>query len=86
MRKVVFHADGPANWTIPNRLLVAQNVEPPHVHVRRDRCMAKYWLEPLVELANNVGFAPRELTVIRQMIDEHRERLLEAWHDHFHGN
>jgi hypothetical protein len=57
--------------------------EPPHVHVRRERCRAKYWLEPFVEFADSRGFAQHELTVIRAIIESHRERLLEAWHEYF---
>jgi len=34
-----------------------------HVHVRRDRQHAKFWLAP-VELAWNYGFSPRELNEI----------------------
>ena len=29
--------------------------EPVHIHVKRDRHVAKFWLEP-VELAKNLGF------------------------------
>ena len=60
-----------------------ENNEPPHVHVRRERFVAKYWIEPLVELADNQGFAAHELTVIRRIVELHREQLLEAWHEHF---
>ena len=38
--------------------------EPMHVHVRRDRQHAKFWLAP-VSLAWNHGFSPRELNEIR---------------------
>jgi hypothetical protein len=58
-----------------------ENNEPPHVHVRRDRFHAKYWLDP-VELAENKRFSPHELTIIRAIVAEHREQLLEAWHEH----
>jgi hypothetical protein len=58
-----------------------ENNEPPHVHVRRDRFRAKYWLDP-VELAENVRFPLHELTDIRAIVEAHRDRLLEAWHDH----
>ena len=60
-----------------------ENNEPPPVHVRRDRCVAKYWLEPNVEFADNIGFAVHELTQIRRIVIEYRDRLLEAWNDHF---
>lgn len=53
-------------------------VEPPHVHVDRDDCSAKFWLDP-VGLAVNLGFTPRELRRIRFLIVEHRAALLEAW-------
>ena len=34
--------------------------EPPHVHVERDDCEAKFWLDP-VRLERSRGFAGREL-------------------------
>lgn len=55
--------------------------EPMHVHVRRDRATCKFWLEP-VALAANHAFAPHELSVIRRIILENHERLVEAWHGH----
>ncbi len=55
--------------------------EPRHVHVRRDRMVCKFWLEP-VSLARNHGFAARELTVIRSYIGEYLSRILEAWDEH----
>jgi hypothetical protein len=57
--------------------------EPPHVHVKRDRQEAKFWIDPLIELENNHGFAPHELTIVRKLVEEHREFLLEKWHEFF---
>lgn len=56
--------------------------EPPHVHVRRDRFEAKFWLEP-VQVAANLGFADQELNRIRRLVVEHAGTLMEAWHDYF---
>ena len=56
--------------------------EPPHIHVRRDRQLAKLWLEP-VFLAKNRGYGERELRRIAQLVIDHRTELLEAWHDYF---
>jgi hypothetical protein len=61
----------------------ADRDEPAHVHVRRGRQGAKYWLLPLVRLARNVRFRQHELTEIEKIILEHREFLLEAWNDFF---
>jgi hypothetical protein len=55
--------------------------EPPHVHVRRERMVCKFWLTP-VALSVNHGFSPRELNRIRALIVEHLAHILEAWHDH----
>lgn len=55
--------------------------EPVHVHVRRDRQHAKFWLVP-VELTWNSGFSPRELNDIRRLIVEHEQAIIEAWHEH----
>jgi hypothetical protein len=55
--------------------------EPTHVHVRRERKMCKFWLEPLVLSAND-GFSAVELNRVRSIIVEHLEHILEAWHEH----
>jgi hypothetical protein len=55
--------------------------EPPHVHVDQAERYAKFWLEP-VRLAHTRGFRSRELTELLHLIEEHRELLLERWHEH----
>jgi hypothetical protein len=55
--------------------------EPMHVHVRRDRKQAKFWLAP-VELAWNHGFSPRELARLRRLVVTHEGSIIEAWHEH----
>jgi len=56
--------------------------EPPHVHVDRDDCSAKFWLSP-VALARNIGFSARELRRIRVIIQTNQSSLEEAWHGYF---
>jgi hypothetical protein len=56
--------------------------EPPHVHIDKAGNTAKYWLNP-VALAQNIGFARRELTEIEAKVTEQRDRFVEAWNDHF---
>jgi hypothetical protein len=58
--------------------------EPPHVHVRRDRSTAKFWLNP-VRLARSRGFGGRELRAIQKLVEQNREKMLEAWHEHFNN-
>ena len=56
--------------------------EPPHVHVDRDDCTAKFWLRP-VALAANLGFSARELTRIERLVADHQQALKDAWYDFF---
>ena len=56
--------------------------EPAHIHVKRDRQLAKYWLAPIV-LEKNRGFKDHELGQIARLVAEHQSLLLEAWHDYF---
>jgi hypothetical protein len=56
--------------------------EPPHVHIDRDNLSVKFWLNP-VSLARNRGFIARELRQIERIVQENRQRLLEAWNEYF---
>lgn len=56
--------------------------EPPHIHVKHERRIAKFWLTP-VALAKNRGFAGHELNEIARAVTKHEARFLEAWHDYF---
>lgn len=53
-----------------------------HIHVKRDRQLAKFWLIP-VSLEKNRGFKDHELNQIARLVEEHQQTLLEAWHDYF---
>jgi hypothetical protein len=55
--------------------------EPAHIHVRRDRALAKLWLDP-VALAKSKHFAAHELNVIRQHVEDNLQEMLEAWNEH----
>jgi Domain of unknown function (DUF4160) len=58
--------------------------EPPHVHVERDDCEAKFWLDP-ARLERSRGFRRKEINRVRELIEEHREQLLESWNEFFRG-
>jgi hypothetical protein len=53
-----------------------------HIHVKRDRQIAKFWLDP-VSLAINRGFKDHELRQIAHLVVKYQQQLLEAWHDYF---
>ncbi|HRQ42484.1 MAG TPA: DUF4160 domain-containing protein [Chloroflexota bacterium] len=59
-------------------------VEPPHVHVRRERFTAKFWLTP-VRLQRSGGFSRQEINHIQRLVEENREILLREWDEHFNS-
>ena len=67
---------GASYWTYSN-----ERGEPPHIHVQRERLLAKFWLSP-VALASSKGFASHELRMIQQYVDDNRQKFLEAWDEH----
>ncbi len=56
--------------------------EPPHIHVRRENKVAKFWLDPIV-LQNTGGFGSTELNAIAKLIQQHHEIFLERWNEFF---
>lgn len=58
--------------------------EPPHVHVERDDCEAKFWLAP-VRFQRNRGFKPSELKKIESLLEQNQDRLMRSWDEYFNG-
>ncbi len=56
--------------------------EQPHVHVRRDRSTAKFWLDP-VRVARSRRFSDRELRSLQRLVEMNRDKIFETWHEHF---
>jgi len=59
-----------------------EGVEPAHVHIQRERSVAKFWLKP-VSLASATRVAPKDIRDMRKLVEEHRLKLLEAWDGYF---
>ena len=56
--------------------------EPAHIHVQRERMLAKFWLKP-VALASSTKFSSKEIRDLQQIVEEHQNKLLEAWNEYF---
>ncbi len=56
--------------------------EPPHIHVSKDRCEAKFWLSDTT-LAYNDDFKDNEIRKLQDIVAQEKLRFLEAWHEHF---
>lgn len=56
--------------------------EPRHVHVARDDCRAKLWLDP-VQLHDSTGFGRAELGKVEALVTEHADQRRKACDDVF---
>ena len=54
-----------------------------HIHVTREEGEAKFWIEPIVSLAVYHGLNPKRLKEIQNIVEEHRNEIIEAWQRHF---
>ena len=61
-----------------------ENGEPAHIHIQRDESLAKFWLKP-VSLASSTRFSPKELRKLESIVNENRDKLLEAWNEYFNS-
>lgn len=57
--------------------------EPVHIHVRKDKKIAKFWIGDQTQLAESFGFSSKELNMLAKMVDNRRKEILEAWDDPF---
>ena len=56
-----------------------------HVHVQGQSGEAKFWLEPMIELAQSVSLSQRDINDARRLVQEHENDIRSAWRKHFPG-
>jgi hypothetical protein len=56
-----------------------------HVHVVSPEGEAKFWLEPIVALAQSVRLNPRELKELQALVERRKDEIVRAWNTHFKG-
>ena len=56
-----------------------------HVHVACPDGESKFWLEPLVALAQNYGLSAKQVKDILAVIEEKKNEITSAWQEHFKG-
>jgi hypothetical protein len=54
-----------------------------HVHVYCSDGVAKFWLEPTVELTKSHGLTTAQLTELKKTVEERKNDILNAWRKHF---
>jgi hypothetical protein len=53
-----------------------ENNEQAHIHVQRERALAKFWLKP-VALASSTGFPAQELSKLSRLVQENSTTFVE---------
>ncbi len=59
-----------------------ENKEPPHIHVERDNCAAKFWLQP-VQFEKTRNFKEHEINEIEKIIIKNQTLLIDKWYEYF---
>ncbi len=54
-----------------------------HVHVNHAEGEAKFWLEPQIALAQNIGLSGKVLKQAQALIEEHEHDIRDSWQRHF---
>jgi len=56
-----------------------------HVHVECADGEAKFWLEPVVALAQNYGLSEQQVRVAQGYVEANADAIRAAWKAHFGG-
>ncbi len=54
-----------------------------YIHISSSDGTAKFWLEPLISLADYYNLSTKELKEIQKIVDENKDEFTIAWHKHF---
>jgi hypothetical protein len=54
-----------------------------HVHVQSTDGVAKFWLEPIIALADYYRLSTKELKEITRIIEEKENEFKDSWKKHF---
>ena len=54
-----------------------------HIHIATSEGTAKFWLEPIISLADYYNLQTKELKEIQQIVEEQQNEFTTAWRRHF---
>ena len=59
--------------------------DPVHVHIMRGGCEAKFNVQP-VEMVYNHGFKRHDISLIKSLVEENADVIIERWQEFFKKN
>lgn len=54
-----------------------------HIHVSCPEGEAKFWIEPVVALAQHLDISPKTLKIIHKIVEDRKNEIVKAWKKHF---
>jgi hypothetical protein len=54
-----------------------------HVHISTTEGTAKFWLEPIISLADYYNLSTKDLIEIKQITEDKKDEFIGAWQRHF---
>lgn len=54
-----------------------------HVHVSCPDGEARFWLEPVVALAEHYGLSAKQLKELQRVVERKRDEIVKRWNKHF---
>ena len=56
---------------------------PIHVHIRKGKPLAKFWVEPDVFLSKSYGFSTLELRQFDKLVNKNKDLIIRSWNEYF---
>lgn len=54
-----------------------------HIHILSPDGEAKFWIEPVVALADYTGYSDRQIRELAKVVEKHAKEIEKAWKKHF---
>ena len=54
-----------------------------HVHISSHKGEAKFWLEPVVALAEYYGLNKKEIKELHELVEKRKNEIEKSWKRHF---
>lgn len=54
-----------------------------HIHIETSEGEAKFWIEPVIALADSINLNSRELSKIQKLVEENKSEIVKSWKKHF---
>lgn len=53
-----------------------------HIHIKGERGVAKFWIEPIIALAEHKGYNERDLKRLQKIVEDEKHAIIKAWKKH----